>query len=176
MGIYYLENIPWMWLMTFCALFILKNGAVVWGGERNYLVSILLNNQMDNYKLIQFTDNKILFFIVIKIMILSSTLYVIVLLYLKYLILMWPMSSKYIILSIYRVTSNFTFHQNMDVYNIVFWLRLGSNFYIFVSVWYKDIVAKFERLDGRKTLWLKDTHCKKKDLLYGVWLKDIIPN
>ena len=100
MGIYYLENIPWMWFMTFCALFILKNWAVVWGGERNYLVSILLNNQMDNYKLIQFTDNKILFFIVIKITILSSTLYVIVLLYLKYLILMWPMSSKYIILSI----------------------------------------------------------------------------
>lgn len=132
MGIYYLENIPWMWFMTFCALFILKNGAVVWGGERNYLVSILLNNQMDNYKLIQFTDNKILFFIVIKIMILSSTLYVIVLLYLKHLILMWPMSSKYVILSIYRVTSNFTFHQNMDVYNIVFWLRLmGSNFFIF---------------------------------------------
>ena len=137
MGIYYLENIPWMWFMTFCALFILKNWAVVWGGERNYLVSILLNNQMDNYKLIQFTDNKILFFIVIKITILSSTLYVIVLLYLKYLILMWPMSSKYIILSIcllYRVTSNFTFHQNMDVYDIVFWLRLDSNFFIFVSV------------------------------------------
>ena len=99
-GIYYLENIPWMWFMTFCALFILKNWAVVWGGERNYLVSILLNNQMDNYKLIQFTDNKILFFIVIKITILPSTLYVIVLLYLKYLILMWPMSSKYVVLSI----------------------------------------------------------------------------
>ena len=79
-GIYYLENIPWMWFMTFRALFILTNWAVVWGGERNYLVSILLNNQMDNYEMIRFTDNKILFFIVIKIMILSSTLYVIVLL------------------------------------------------------------------------------------------------
>jgi len=100
MGIYYLENIPWMWFMTFCALFILKNWAVVWGGERNYLVSILLNNQMDNYKLIQYTDNKILFFIVTKITILPSTLYVIVLLYLRYLILMWPMSSKYVVLSI----------------------------------------------------------------------------
>ena len=81
MGIYYLENIPWMWFMTFRALFILTNWAVVWGRrERNYLVSILLNNQMDNYEMIRFTDNKILFFIVIKIMILSSTLYVIVLL------------------------------------------------------------------------------------------------
>ena len=33
-GIYYLENIPWMWFMTFRALFILTNWAVVWGGER----------------------------------------------------------------------------------------------------------------------------------------------
>ena len=27
--------------------------------------------------------------------------------------------------------------------------------------------GKFERLDGRKTLWLKDTHCKKERLI--IW-------
>ena len=165
MGIYYLENIPWMWFMTFCALFILKNWAVVWGGERNYLVSILLNNQMDNYKLIQFTDNKILFFIVIKITILSSTLYVIVLLYLKYLILMWPMSSKYVILSIYRVTSNFTFHQNVDVYNIVFdcdWLAISLFLWVYdrKTSWQNSKDLMGERRCGWKT------HITKKRKTY----------
>lgn len=123
---------------------------------------------MDNYKLIQFTDNKILFFIVIKITILPSTLYVIVLLYLKHLILMWPMSSKYVI---YRVTSNFTFHQNMDVYDIVFWLRLGSN--ISLVLWIYDGKTSWQNskdlMGERRCGW--KTHITKKERLI-IWCLD----
>ena len=39
-GIYYLENIPWMWFMTFRALYIVTSSAVIWGGE--YLSSLYI--------------------------------------------------------------------------------------------------------------------------------------
>ena len=77
------------------------------------------------------------------------------------------MSSKYAILSIYRVTSNFTFHQNVDVYNIVFdcdWLAISLFLWVYdrKTSWQNSKDLMGERRCGWKT------HIAKKERLI-IW-------
>ena len=80
------------------------------------------------------------------------------------------MSSKYAILSIYRVTSNFTFHQNVDVYNIVFdcdWLAISLFLWVYdrKTSWQNSKDLMGERRCGWKT------HIAKKERLI-IWCLD----
>ena len=74
------------------------------------------------------------------------------------------MSSKY---AIYRVTSNFTFHQNVDVYNIVFdcdWLAISLFLWVYdrKTSWQNSKDLMGERRCGWKT------HIAKKERLI-IW-------